>query len=121
MNKIQAFCNFWESFGIKAYEENTIPSKAVMPYLTYELNTDSFGNNINFNVNLYYRDSSWVDITNKAEEISKKIGLGGININFENGSIWLQRSAPFCQRMKDTDDAVRRIVLSLTAEYNVQD
>lgn len=37
MNKAQAIQAFWESFGVPAYEESTVPDDAVMPYITYSM------------------------------------------------------------------------------------
>jgi hypothetical protein len=37
MNKSQALQSFWESFGIPAYNEYTVPDNAEMPYITYSV------------------------------------------------------------------------------------
>ena len=34
MTKANAIYNFWNSFGITAYEENTVPEDAIFPYIT---------------------------------------------------------------------------------------
>ena len=43
MTKEQALYKFWISFGMQAYEENSVPSDATFPYITYQLVTDSIG------------------------------------------------------------------------------
>ena len=34
-NKWQAIDRFWNSFGIPAYDESSVPQGATMPYITY--------------------------------------------------------------------------------------
>lgn len=118
MNKIQALHNFWSSFGLKAYDENSVPDGTVLPYITYEVSSDSFGNNISLTASLWYRSSSWAGITEKEQEISDYIGRGGRMIAFDDGAMWLQKSSPWAQRMNDpSDDLIRRIVLNISVEF----
>ena len=42
MTKAAAIYQFWSGFGLTAYEENTVPTDAAFPYITYQLVTDSF-------------------------------------------------------------------------------
>ena len=35
MDKQQAIHGFWSSFGITAYDENSVPDDAELPYITY--------------------------------------------------------------------------------------
>ena len=50
MTKAAAIHEFWNSFGLKAFEENYVkdadengnPIKPEFPYITYQLVTDSF-------------------------------------------------------------------------------
>ena len=46
MTKAAAIYQFWNSFGLTAYEENTVPTDATFPYITYQLVTDSFDREI---------------------------------------------------------------------------
>ena len=43
MTKEAALYQFWSSFGLTAYEENSVPAQAAFPYISYEVITDSFG------------------------------------------------------------------------------
>lgn len=119
MNKAQAIHRFWSSFGLPAYDQSTVPSGkggAVMPYITYEVKEDNLGNDIGLTASLWYRSSSWEAVTLKAEEVAKKIG-SILPIPIEGGYCWIKRGSPFAQRMSDTDDGVRRILISITVEY----
>ena len=40
---------------------------------------------------------------------------------YDGGAVWINREAPFTQRMTDPDDTVRRIVILTTAEFMTAD
>ena len=122
MTKAAAIYQFWSSFGLTAYEENTVPEDAVFPYVTYQLVTDSFGREVAATASLWYRCESWTDINAKTEEISQKISRGGKIISCDGGAIWLKRGQPFAQSMGDeSDDLIKRKYLNITAEFMTAD
>ena len=117
MTKAAAIYTFWNRF-LTSYEENSVPNDATFPYITYQLVTDSFGNEVQTTASIWYRGSSWVEINAKAEEISKAIGRGGVFLDCDGGKIWLERGTPFAQNMGDTtDNLIKRKYLNLTAEF----
>lgn len=119
--KEQALHRFWSSFDLTAYDESTVPTGAnapAFPYITYNVATDSIGDPVALTASVWYRSSSWADVTEKTEDIGKEIGLGGKLIPYDNGALWIKRGTPFAQRMADeTDDMVRRIYLNIEAEF----
>ena len=126
MTKAAAIYQFWNSFGIKAYEENTVidadedgnPVEPQFPYITYQLVTDSFDREVVAAASLWYRSESWTAINAKTEEISAHIGLGGKIIKCDGGRIWIKRGQPFAQNMGDeSDDLIKRKYLNLTFEF----
>jgi hypothetical protein len=118
MTKAAAIYQFWSSFGLTAYEENTVPEDAAFPYVTYQLVTDSFDRDVSATASLWYRGESWTAINAKTEEISAHIGLGGKIITCDGGRIWIKRGQPFAQNMGDeSDDLIKRKYLNLTVEY----
>ncbi len=122
MTKAAAIYQFWNSFGLTAYEENTVPDNAVFPYVTYQLVTDSFDREIPLSASLWYRSESWTAINAKTEEISQKISRGGKIIPCDGGAIWLKRGQPFAQNMGDkSDDLIKRKYLNITAEFITAD
>ena len=122
MTKSAAIYQFWNSFGLTAYEENTVPHDAVFPYITYQLVTDSFGLEIQITASLWYRSESWTAINAKAEEISQTISRGGKIIPCDGGAIWMKRGQPFAQNMGDeSDDLIKRKYLNITAEFMTAD
>ena len=122
MTKAAAIYKFWSSFGLTAYEENTVPTDAVFPYITYQLVTDSFDREIPLTASLWYRSESWTAINAKTEEISQKISRGGKIISCDGGAIWMKRGQPFAQNMGDeSDDLIKRKYINITAEFMTSD
>lgn len=118
MNKEQALSRFWNSFNLKAYDENSVPDNTPFPYITYEVTTDSFGNTLAQTASLWYRSSSWSEITEKARDIEEFITRGGRMIAYDGGSMWIQKASPWAQRMNDpSDELIRRIVLNIIVEF----
>lgn len=118
MTKAAAIYEFWNSFGLEAYEENSVPDDAAFPYITYQLVTDSFDYGNIMTASLWYRTSSWLDINAKTEEISQTLGRGGKMIPCDDGAVWLKRGSPFAQNMGDeSDDLIKRKYLNIEAEF----
>lgn len=121
MDKEQALHKFWSGFGLTAYDENTVPDNALTTnggkYLTYNVATASLDEPTPLYANLWYKSSSWAEITVKANEIAGAIGRGGAIVSFDGGYIWICRGTPFSQRMPDDDDTIRRIYINVMAEY----
>ena len=122
MTKAAAIYKFWSGFGLTAYDENTVPTDATFPYITYQLVTDSFEHEVPVTASLWYRSESWTDINSKTEEISQTISRGGKIISCDGGAIWLKRGQPFAQNMRDeSDDLIKRKYLNITAEFLTAD
>ena len=122
MTKAAAIYQFWNSFGLTAYDETSVPHDAAFPYITYQLVTDSFDSEVAATASLWYRSESWTAINAKTEEISQKISRGGKIIPCNGGAIWLKRGHPFAQSMGDeSDDLIKRKYLNITAEFITAD
>lgn len=118
MNKSQALDHFWNSFNLPAFDENSVPDHTSFPYITYQVATDSVGNTLTLSASLWYRESTWKNISDKAEEIAEFIGYSYKNIKFDDGYLIIYKGTPFAQRMGDPeDDLIKRIVLTITAEF----
>lgn len=113
MDKWQALQAFWGSFGIPAFDTSSVPSSAEMPYITYEAGKSEFDENVALTASIWYYSESWAAISQKADEISRAIGNGGIVTN----GLWIKRGIPFAQRMSDPDARIRRIVLNIEVEF----
>lgn len=118
MDKAQAIQNFWSSFGLDAYDENTVPKDAQLPYITYSFSTGSFDEPVTMVASVWYRDTSWSAISRKTDQISTEIGRGGITLAFDDGWVWIKRGLPFAQRTSEPNDAsIRRVYLNIEVEF----
>lgn len=119
MNKEQAIHNLWSSYGLTAYDEQSVPDDAVMPYITYGVSTGALEDVILLHGSLWYYSPSWEQITLKAHQIAQDIGQRGHKIiKLDNGRLFLTQGSPFTQRMSDPGDAmIRRIYININAEF----
>lgn len=126
MTKAAAFHTFFSSFGLDAYEENSVYSLEgvpAFPYLTYEVQTDVFGDyDAAISASLWYRTrSSWREANAKVEEISKFIGDGKM-YEVDGGYILFMRGSPFSQNMQDISDTqIKRKVLNFRVRFYTND
>lgn len=126
MTKASALYNFFSSFGIEAYEETLVPTgdeAPKFPYLTYQLITDTFDNEVLIPISLWYRsEASLLALNSKTEEISQRIGRGGVFLDCDGGKIWIKRGSPFAQTMSDSEDkTIKRKYINITAEFLTAD
>lgn len=122
MTKEQTIHSFFASFGLPAYEESAVPDGAEMPRITYSVSTSAFlEGETALTGSVWYRSTSWRDANAKANEISTRIGQGGIVLRCDGGAIWLKRGTPFAQSVADDDDAIRRKYINITAEFLTAD
>ena len=114
----QAIHKFWSSFDWPAYDENTVPDDATLPYITYSVIIGDYGSSITMQASLWYRSMSWKEITEKSEEIRNYLGMGGVMIEHDDGALWIKQASTFAQRMSDdADKSIRRIVLNIVVDY----
>lgn len=117
MDKWQALNTFWNRFDLLAYDENTVPDGAALPYITYMASTGEIDEPIYLTASIWYRSNSWTEVSQKADEISNYIG-GGAGELYDGGRLWITKSVPFAQRMSEASDyQVRRILLQVNAEF----
>jgi hypothetical protein len=118
MTAEQAIHNFWSGFGLTAYEENSVSDEAELPYITYSVSYDTFGNSVPMSASIWYRSTSWGDLIAKKDLISEAIGEESVLLPTDEGSVRIWRGSPFAQRMGDVDNSIKRYLLNITAEYN---
>lgn len=135
MTKEAALISFWSSFAIPAYEENTVPTdpekrigffaekkalgeiESEFPYLTYQMATDDFNHPVPLVASLWYRSYDWEDINAKGREIVDFVGSGKA-YKIDGGVLYIKMGHPKAVNGGDpADDAIRRKILNITAEY----
>ena len=117
MDKGQAYQSFWGSFGIPAYDENTVPDEATLPYITYEEIEGNFEKSLYPSASVWYRDTSWAAIEAKCKEIAAYIGYGGLTIPIDGGLMFIVQGSPFSYRASDDKDDIRRKNINIAVEF----
>lgn len=126
MDKWQTLQAFWESFELPAYDEQTTFTEGdepSFPHITYEGTTGIFEQNLSLNASLWYKSSSWTEISKKADQILQYIVTNSpLTISMDNGYFWIKipENTPFAQRIDSGDDKVKRIALTIEAEFITQ-
>ena len=118
MTKNKALFAWFNEFML-FYRASAVPDDVVLPYGTYEYIDSAFDlGEVGLTVNLWFRTESEAIPDEKAQELSKKIGYGGVTIPCDEGYIWLKRGSPFCQSLTyENDPAIKRRYINITAEY----
>ena len=122
MDKFEALYSFWSSFGIPAFEENSVPTGddyPDYPYITYEVATGGFNSAISVNGYIWTRSNSWEEADEITEEIATRLKYGGELYPYDGGSLWITAQDNFASNMGDyTDNMIKRKVLNVTLNYS---
>lgn len=123
MTKEQIIQKWLESYGLKAFEENSVPTgdnAPPYPYITYEFQSADFQNRVSLTFNLWYRSTSWAEISDMTNVISIDL-TGGKTLCFDNTDceqVFITKGTPFVQNMPDeSDDTVKRKLFNVEVEY----
>ena len=126
MDKAQALHSFWSGFGIPAIDENSAYDEKAKQqlgisdrYIAYEVGTgDIVTGPVALTASIWYRSTSWTDISQKAEAVNAAIGYGGYRAEIDGGYIWITKGSPFARRLIDEADlSWRRIIFNINAEF----
>ena len=132
MDKWQAQHKFWNSFGVPAYEEHSVPEDAPFPRITYESATSTFENLVSITASIWTRSASWENADVLANNIEFYIQHQGQRFQYGFAEMYIPVCMPidggylriyigdttFAQRMDDpADDQIKRIILNVTFEY----
>ena len=119
MTKNKALYAWFNEGEIPFYRASSVPNDVVMPYGTYEYIDSAFDlGEVGLTVNLFFRTESEAVPDEKVQELSKRIGDGGVIIPCDEGYIWLKRGSPFGQSLTyKNDPAIKRRYINITAEY----
>ena len=120
MTKAECIHAFFSGFGLRAYEENSVPEyldgsmeqENTPPYLTYQFGEDDFrGYPVPVTVNLWDLSDSWEFIRSKADEIVERIGRFA-RLACDDGYIAVSKGSPFMQPVT-FDRPYKRVMLNL--------
>ncbi len=109
----------WLNAFMPFYRASSVPEDVQFPYGTYEYVEDAWdGGEVGMVVNLWFMTESEAVPDEKAQELSKRIGYGGVTVPCDGGYIWLKRGSPWCQSLQDdVNKNIKRRYINLTAEY----
>ena len=121
MDKYEALYSFWSSFGVPAFEENSVPTGdeyPKYPYITYEVATGGFNADIQVNGYIWTRSNSWTTCDNLTEQVADRLKNGGEFISYDGGAIWITATDDFTENMTDySDDKIKRKILNVVLHY----
>ena len=117
MNRMQTLNAFWNSFGILAYDEGSVPEDAKLPYITYSAGYDYFDAPVSLYADIWYKGYTWEDIEAKFDEIANRITTGGVNVPYDRGGMTIRPGRPFSSRVRDELDYIRRIRVNVEVEF----
>ena len=119
MDNWQAQYEFWNSFGIPAYEETSVPKGAAYPYITYQAVDGVFGAVLPVNASIWTRTTSWTQADTKANEIKEFIKtMGYPKIEGGRYRVFINSDSMWAQSMNDpNDDQIKRKRLDVRFEF----
>ena len=102
MDNYQALQSFWESFGVDAYDEQTVFDEGnlpAFPHITYEAASGGYLNSTILAANLWHRTTSW----------------GWL----DTGYLWIKlpETTPFDSPEDSGDDAILRIRMNIEVDF----
>lgn len=117
MDRFQALQAFWASFNVNAYDENTVPDGATLPYITYDTKYNSFfGGSASMSASIWDRSFSWASVQGIFERIKAKLGEGIIQ-TYDGGALYIRPGSPYAQRIDAQSDDIRRILINIEVDY----
>lgn len=122
MDKWQGQQQFWESFGIPAYDEQhvfTEEDREDLPHLVYQSFGGNIGQTATLSASLWYKGASMAPIKRKATEIEQYIReRQPLCVKINGGYLWVKvpETIPFAQPAGSDNDNLLRIILTVEAE-----
>lgn len=115
MDRWEALFAFWNSFGIEAFEENSVPTdpntRPDFPYITYEAMVSPWNADVLMSASIWTRSTSWEEADRLSDEVENRI-KDGYTIPYDGGIIVIYPNDPFAKHMGEpTDDLVKRVLL----------
>lgn len=107
MDRWEALFAFWNSFGVEAFEENSVPSgptnRPDFPYITYEASVSPWNADVLMSASIWTRSTSWEEADRIADTIEATI-KNGYTQPYDGGIIWIVPNDPLSKHMGDPDD-----------------
>lgn len=126
MDKWEAQQQYWSSFGLRAFNEQTVPDfvpdgdgnsvELVPPYITYQPVTGALNGQINASGRVWYKGNSWTPIFAKINEMER---FGNQEIPIDGGVMKVRIPVRgFAQPLGDPNDAqLRTMAVNVEIEF----
>lgn len=127
MDKFEAQHGFWSSFGVPAFEENSVPDRDTLrewditDYITYTKVNGVFGSVVQVNPSIWTRSTTWDRADALQLAIQNRLENGGERISYDGGMIWATADdgGSFAQSMGDPDDdQIKRYRLAVNLQFS---
>lgn len=129
MNKQQAYSEFWNGFGVLAFEENSAPAvsdvKSIakslgLPediWIAYQVIVDDIGHPVYPTASIYSKSTSWERVDLLTNTISERIQKMN-TIKLDDGRMFITKGSPFAQHQLESEElSIRRVILNLGIEF----
>lgn len=114
VNVASALYTFFSGFGIPAYEENSVPDDAALPYITYSVSVPEWDETASISASVWNMGTSAREAMTKAEEIIQKIRHSpSVPVPDGSGVLWLFLENPPAQEVPTESDNVKVIALNI--------
>lgn len=107
----------WFNEFMPFYRASNVPDDAAFPYGTYEYTDGAWGDGeISIPTNLWFYTEGEAVPDEKVQQLSERIGSGGVIVPCDGGALWLKRGTPFGQSL-DGGDGIKRRYVNVIVEY----
>lgn len=120
VDRYEAQYGFWSSFGVPAYERNSVPDydDLAFPYITYEAAATPFEGEVAISASIWTRSTSWQRADALADAVETRLKKGGEVLRYDEGIVWVTAGNPLAQNMGDPDDdAIKRKLISVQLHF----
>lgn len=126
MNKWEVQQAYWESFGLRAFNEQTVPATIpdddgdmvplVPPYITYEPAIGSINETVPISAKVWYYGTSNAEVTNKVTEMEPNVNRV---LEYDGGVLKVRKAERWARQAPEdpTDEQIRAIELNVEMEF----
>jgi len=108
----QALDEFFNGFGIDAWEEDTVPEDQAVPYITYSVSVPEWNQKATMYARIWDRSKSNERIVRVADQITAAVGQG-LKLPLNPGYLVIWPETPLTQIVVDGDYRYAYINLSI--------
>lgn len=119
MDRWEAQYQFWNSFGVPAYEANSVPDvkNLTYPYITYDAMGGGFDSALAVTASIWDENTSWARVDGITDRLERAIALM-LPVGYDGGMYRVWAGEPFAQNMGDPDnDKIRRKIINVNFEF----